>query len=512
MMPSPSHAGAWMSAGRYIYGMALIAGFVALIATSTFAERPAEKITASTLSLPAPEPLAVDLAFTAGSTAVKSRAAVWTAETKDYLTAHYADLEKTYKHLHRHPELSYQETLTSAFLIKQLEGSGFKVTSNFGGGNGLVAVLRNGNGPTVLVRTEMDALPITEKTGLPYASEAQSRDRDGNVCGIMHACGHDVHMTCWIGAARALSEMLEHWHGTLVFIAQPAEEIGAGADEMIKAGLFTKFPKPDYCLAMHCDPQSVAGTVTYTPGMAMANIDMVRVVVRGKGGHGAWPHMTVDPVVLSARLILDFQTLVSRENNPTDPLVLTVGTIHGGVKANVIPNEVTLQLTVRSASDASRKRVLAGIERMAKGVAMSANAPEPIVQISPNWHTPAVFNEPKLLERTISILCAGLGQNQVCQRPPMMGGEDFARFGRAGIPSTLLFLGTQPADKVAAAAAGDDNALPSLHSDKFAPVMEPTLRTGVQAMILAVLNLVSKEPATMMMRTTDDTSASLKVR
>jgi len=338
----------------------------------------------------------------------------------------------------------------------------------------------------------MDALPIEEQTGLPYASKAQSRNKDGEVVGVMHACGHDVHMTCWIGAARALADMKEHWHGTLVFIAQPAEETGAGADAMIQAGLFTKFPKPDFCLALHCDPQNAAGTVTFTPGLAMANIDMVQIIVKGKGGHGAWPHMTVDPVVLASRLVLDLQTLVSRENNPTDPLVLTVGTIHGGVKANVIPNEVTLQLTVRTTREATRKRTLDGIARMAKGVAMSANAPEPDVRIRSNWHTPAVVNDPKLLNKTVETFKECLGEDRVCQRPPMMGGEDFARFGREGIPSMLFFLGTQDAEKVAKAEAGDENVLPSLHSDRFAPVMEPTLKTGVQAMTLAVLNLTGR--------------------
>ncbi|MCE9532356.1 MAG: amidohydrolase [Planctomycetes bacterium] len=456
---------------------------------------------------------AIAVAHAAESNVAVSRASLWVAEANEYLVAHYPDLEKTYKHLHRHPELSYCETQTSAYLVKQLEGTGFKVTSNFGGGNGLVAVLRNGDGPTVLVRTEMDALPITEQTGLPYSSETKSRDREGNVVGIMHACGHDVHMTCWIGTAHTLAGMRDSWKGTLIFIAQPAEEIGCGADAMIREGLFTKFPKPDYCLALHCDPQSAAGTVTYTPGLAMANIDMVSIVVRGKGGHGAWPHMTVDPVVLSARLILDLQTLVSRENNPTDPLVLTVGTVHGGVKANVIPNEVTLQLTVRTTRDATRKRVLEGIERMAKGVAVSAKAPEPIVSINPNWHTPAVINDPKLLNKTVAILREGLGDSHVCQRPPMMGGEDFARFGREGIASTLLFLGTQAADKVALAEAGDDSVLPSLHSDKFAPVMEPTLKTGVQAMTLAVLNLVGKESTELTSRKTNgSTTARSKVR
>jgi hippurate hydrolase len=227
----------------------------------------------------------------------------------------------------------------------------------------------------------------------------------------------------------------------------------------------------------------------------MANIDMVEIIVKGKGGHGAWPHMTVDPVVLAARLVLDLQTLVSRENNPTDPLVLTVGTIHGGVKANVIPNEVTLQLTVRTTRDATRKRVLDGIARMAKGVAISANAPEPVVKIKSNWHTPAVVNHPKLLDKTVAIFKECLGDEHVRQRPPMMGGEDFARFGREGIPSTLFFLGTQDPANIAKAEAGDDNALPSLHSDRFAPIMEPTIKTGVRAMTFAVLNLVGVDPA-----------------
>jgi len=415
----------------------------------------------------------------------------WSAEIDDYLRDHYADLEKTYKHLHSHPELSYYETKTAAYLANQLAGTGFEVTRNFGGG--VVAVLHNGDGPTVLVRTEMDALPIEEKTGLPYASKAQARDRDGTLVGVMHACGHDVHMTSWLGAARVLDAMRDDWHGTLIFVAQPAEETGAGAHQMLQAGLFSKFPRPDYCLALHCDPQSPAGTVTYTPGLAMANIDMVEVVVRGKGGHGAWPHMTVDPVVLSARLILDFQTLVSRENNPTVPLVLPIGTIHGDVKPNIIHNDVTLQLTVRTTRELTRQRVLDGITRMARAAAMSASAPEPIVKIKSNWHTPAVVNDPPLLEKTVDILRDVLGDSRVVQRPPMMGGEDFARFGRAGVPSLLYFLGTQSPERVAKADISDDNPLPGLHSDQFAPVVEPTLRTGVMSMTLAVLNIVGRD-------------------
>ncbi len=416
----------------------------------------------------------------------------WNSDATEFFAGHYPELEATYKYLHANPELSHEEVQTAGYLAGQLAGTDFEVTRNFAG-TGLVAVLHNGPGPTVLVRTDMDALPIVEKTGLPYASQVVGRDRDGKLVGVMHACGHDVHMTCWLGAAKILAGMRDQWSGTLVFIAQPAEEAGAGAHRMIEAGLLTKFPRPDYCLALHCDPQSAAGTVTYTPGLAMANIDMVEVVVRGKGGHGAWPHMTVDPVVLSARLILDLQTLVSRENNPTDPLVLTVGTIHGGVKANVIPNEVTLQLTVRTTKEVTRKRVLEGITRMAKGVSVSAAAPEPTVNIRSNWHTPAVQNDPRLLAHTVAVLRDGLGDERVCPRPPMMGGEDFALFGKAGIPSLLFFLGTQKPDLVQKAEAGIGSPLPSLHSDRFAPVMEPTLKTGIHSMTLAVLNLVGKQ-------------------
>lgn len=412
------------------------------------------------------------------------------ADADDYLSRHYPDLERVYRHLHSNPELSHDEYRTAVFLSGQLAGTDFEITRGFGGGNGFVAVLRNGAGPTVLVRTEMDALPVEEKTGLPFASKVQTRDRDGNLVGVMHACGHDVHMACWAATARLLAGMRDQWHGTLVFIAQPAEEAGAGAHRMIQAGLLTKFPRPDYCLALHCDPQSAAGSVAYTPGLAMANIDMVEIVVRGKGGHGAWPHMTVDPVVLAARLILDLQTLVSRENNPTDPLVVTVGTIHGGVKANVIPNDVTLQLTVRTTKEVTRKHVLEGIARMANATAAGANAPPPTVRIRTNWHMPAVQNDPHLLETTVAALRDTLGDAHVGPRPPMMGGEDFALFAKAGVPSCLLFLGTQDPGVLAKADSGETGPPPSLHSDRFAPVVEPTLRTGVRAMTAAVLNIV----------------------
>jgi hippurate hydrolase len=339
----------------------------------------------------------------------------------------------------------------------------------------------------------MDALPVEEQTGLPYASKVRTRDWQGNEVGVMHACGHDVHMTCWVGAARALAMTRSRWHGTLVFIAQPSEETGMGAYRMLQAGLYTRFPRPDYCLALHCDAQYPCGHVAFTPGLAMANIDMVDITMRGKGGHSAWPHMTIDPVVLAARLVLDLQTLVSRENNPTDPLVVTVGTIHGGVKPNVIPNEVKLQLTVRTTRDSTRKRVLEGIARMARAAATGAGAPEPILNIHPNSFTPAVVNDSKVLEQTVAALRTTLGEERVHQRPPMMGGEDFALYGRAGVKSFLFFLGTQSPERVAEAESNPDKPLPSLHSDIFAPIPEPTLKTGVLSLSVAVLNLLDQD-------------------
>jgi hippurate hydrolase len=384
-----------------------------------------------------------------------------------------------------------REAQTASRLAHELEGTDFQVTRNFGG-YGLVAVLRNGRGPTVLVRTEMDALPVEERTGLPYASKVRVRDRRGNDVGVMHACGHDVHMACWVGTARVLAGMRDRWQGTLVFIAQPAEEIGAGADMMLDAGLFKKFPRPDYCLALHCHPEQPYGHIAYTSGLAMANVDMVDITVRGKGGHGAAPHLTVDPVVIAARLVLDLQTLVSRENNPTDPLVVTVGSIHGGTKHNIIPSEVKLQLTVRSLKAASRKHALEGIARLAKAAAAGARAPAPVLRIRPGCFTPALRNDPGLTEKTVAVFKQVLGEGRVHEQPPMMAGEDFAVYGRAGVPIFLYFLGTQSPQRVAAAERDPDHPLPSLHSDHFCPVPEPTIKTGVLTMSRAVLNLLGR--------------------
>jgi hippurate hydrolase len=414
------------------------------------------------------------------------------AQVKARVAAEKADLLALYKHLHKNPELSLREVLTSARLAKELEKLGFKVTTRFGG-LGVVGVYENGKGPTVLVRTDMDALPVTEKTGLPYASKVRVRDKNDNEVGVMHACGHDMHMTCWVGTARVLVALKDHWKGTLVFIGQQAEEIGTGARLMLEAGLFKKFPRPDYCLALHCDANRAHGTVGYTEGLALANVDSVDVIVKGKGGHGAAPHTTVDPIVLAARIVLDLQTLVSRETNPTDPAVVTVGSIHGGTKHNIIPSEVKLQITVRSTKDKTRDHLLAGIKRIAEACAKGANAPEPVVTVDKKEFTPALYNDPALTKRTVAVFQRVLGAEKVASRPAVMGGEDFSRYGRrTGIPIFLFWLGTVAPERVAEAAKEGGKPLPSLHSELFAPVPVPAIETGVLAMSSAVLELLGK--------------------
>jgi amidohydrolase len=407
------------------------------------------------------------------------------------ITSQLDRLEALYKHLHAHPELSLQEEQTAARMARELRDLGFEVTEKVGG-HGVVGVLRNGKGPTVLVRTDLDALPVVERTNLPYASKVRARDRDGNDVGVMHACGHDVHMTCWVGTARILASLKDRWQGTLVFIGQPAEEIVAGARRMLADGLYERFPKPDYCLALHCDYRHPHGDVAYTEGLALANSDSVDIVVRGKGGHGAQPHTTVDPVVLAARIVLDLQTLVSREINPTDPAVITVGSIHGGTKHNIIPNEVKLQLSVRSTTDAVRKHLLDGIERTAKAAAQGARAPEPIVTRNADEFTPALINNPVLTRKTIALFKDLLGAEHLHELPPLMGSEDFSRYAQGGTPVFMFFLGTVAPERVAEVKKEGGRPLPSLHSDQYAPVPRPSIETGVRTMSMAVLNLLNR--------------------
>ena len=397
-------------------------------------------------------------------------------------------LEKLYYHLHSHPELAFDEVQTSARLAKELAQLGFEVTTKVGG-HGVVGVLKNGAGPTVMVRADMDALPITENTSLPYASKVRVRDKDGKDVGVMHACGHDIHMTSWVGTARTLVHLKDHWQGTLVFIGQPAEEVGGGARRMIDDGLFKRFPRPDYCLGLHCAPNMPHGHIGYSEGLLLGNVDTIDITVRGVGGHGSAPHLTIDPVVIAARIVLDLQTLVSRERNPQDPAVVTVGSIHGGTKHNIIPSEVKLQLTVRSFKDEVRQSLLEGIQRITKAAAMAAKAPEPTIHIEIDDWTPALYNTPELAKKTATLFKNVLGNDSIHEVPPIMGGEDFSRYGRAGVPIFFYFLGTaDPAKHLAAKKGGP--ALPGMHSEFYYPVPQPTIRTGVTSMSLAVLNLL----------------------
>jgi len=415
------------------------------------------------------------------------------AAVKAKLDAEYASLHDFYLDIHTHPELSKQEVRTSAKLAGELRKLGFEVTEKVGtpeGGFGIVGVLKNGEGPTVLLRTDMDALPVVEQTGLPYASKVTVRDAEGKEVGVMHACGHDMHMTCWVGAARVLASLKDHWKGTLVFIGQPSEERGTGAKAMLEAGLFRRFPKPDYCIALHCDGQLAHGTIGYTEGEALANVDSVDVTIKGKGGHGSAPHTTIDPIVIAARIILDLQTLVSRETDPLESAVVTVGSIHGGSKHNIIPSEVKLQITVRSFKDSVRKHLLEGIERITKAAAAAAKAPEPIVKVDHAEFTPMLKNDPALTKRAAGTLAKVLGEANVKTVPKKTGGEDFSRYGRDGGSAIFIFwLGTIDPARVAESKESGV-PLPSLHSDKYHPVPEPSIRTGVTALSSVALDLL----------------------
>jgi hippurate hydrolase len=338
----------------------------------------------------------------------------------------------------------------------------------------------------------MDALPIIEDTGVPYASKMRVRDRDGLDVGVMHACGHDMNVTCLVGVARVLASMKERWNGTLMLIGQPAEEIGAGAKAMLEDGLLTKFPRPDFALALHCDGRYPTGHVNYREGQMQANVDSVDIVVKGRGGHGAAPHTTIDPIVIAARIVLDLQTIVSRERNPLEPAVVTVGSIHGGTKHNIIPDDCKLQLTVRTMNDKARAEVLESIARIAKAAALAAKAPEPTVKTRGESFTPALINEKELTQKLVAVFKDVLGPDRVHERPMSMGGEDFSQFTRAGLRTFYWHLGTADPAAFAAAKKGG-KALANTHSPYYAPMPEPTLRTGVLTMTMALLELLDEK-------------------
>lgn len=396
-----------------------------------------------------------------------------------------------YKHIHAYPELAFQEEKTAARLAKELRTVGFTVTEKVGV-TGAVGVFKNGDGPTIMVRADMDALPIVEDTGLPYASKMRTRDKDGLDVGIMHACGHDMNVTCLVGVARVLTSIKDRWKGTLILIGQPAEEIGAGARAMLEDGLLKRFPRPDYALALHCDGRYPAGHVNYREGQLQANVDSVDIIVKGKGGHGAAPQATIDPIVIAARIVLDLQTIVSRERNPLEPAVVTVGAIHGGTKHNIIPDECKLQLTVRTMNDKSRAEVLEAIARIARAASMAAKAPEPIVKTRGENFTPALVNEKELAQKLVAVFKDVLGPDRVHERPMSMGGEDFSQFHRAGLRTFYWHLGTaDPAAVIEAKKGG--KPLANTHSPYYAPVPDLTMRTGVLTMSMAVLELMNEK-------------------
>jgi amidohydrolase len=411
-------------------------------------------------------------------------------------------LFETYKFLHLHPELSYKEEKTAAFVAESLRKLGFEVTERFGTyvdpsrtSYGVVAVMKNGTGPTVLMRTDLDALPVEEKTGLPYASSVKTTDDAGREVRVMHACGHDIHMSSFLGAATILSELKGQWKGTLVMIGQPSEERGAGAKAMLDGGLYTKFPRPDYILALHDNATMAAGTVGVCEGYTLASVTSVDITVRGVGGHGAYPQATKDPVVLASQIVLALQTIVSRENSPLDPAVVTVGSIHGGTKHNIISDEVRLQITVRAYKEEVRQRILASIERIARGTATAAGMPAdrmPIVTTEDKEFTASTYNNPVFTRRVARSFEAALGKENVLKVDPVMGGEDFGEFSLGDkIPLCIFWLGAIEPAKVAKSLK-DGVPIPSLHSSQFAPDPEPTIRTGMKATAAAVLDLLKK--------------------
>jgi hippurate hydrolase len=399
-----------------------------------------------------------------------------------------------YKDLHANPELSMQEEETAKKVAAELRSAGFEVTEKFGA-HGIVGVLKNGEGPTILVRTDLDGLPVKEQTGLPYASTKVVKDLTGREMPAMHACGHDIHMTCFVGTARALSQLRDQWSGTVVMIGQPAEERVLGARLMLRQGLFEKFPKPDKAVALHCAGDMAQGTVGIVEGYALANVDTIDILVRGVGGHGSMPHLSKDPIVLASQIVLGLQTIVSREVKPGDPAVVTVGSFQGGTKHNIIPDEVRLQLTLRSYKQETRERLVASVKRITRTLAEAADMPTdkmPEVTVSEESAS-ALYNEPEFTRTIRKSLENVLGADNVITREPVMGAEDFSEFGmtKDKVPICMFWLGTQPPEAVAEAKA-QGKTLPSLHSPFFKPVPEPTITAGVKAMTTAVMDLLKK--------------------
>jgi len=435
------------------------------------------------------------IAIAVGVVAMMLSSAAPAATVAEGVAADMPQLMALYRDLHANPELSMQEVRSPAKLAAEMRKLGFQVTEKVGK-TGVVAVMKNGPGPVVMLRADMDALPVKEQTGLPFASKAVGTLPDGSEAPVMHACGHDTHMTAWLGTARRLAAMKDQWSGTLVMILQPGEEIGVGAQAMLDDGLYTRFPKPAYVVAFHDAAALPAGVIGVTPGYALANVDSVDILVRGVGGHGAYPHTTRDPIVLASRIVTGLQMLVSRENDPQDPAVITVGSFHAGSKHNIISDEAKLQLTVRSYEPEVRKRLLDGIQRVARGEAIAAGLPDdrmPVVTIREHEYTPATYNTEKLSSRALELFTQNFGEARVKQTPAVMGGEDFSRYWLAdkSIESLIFWVGGTPTDKWNAA-GGDPQKLPSLHSPFWAPNAEAVISTATEAMTLTALDILKK--------------------
>ena len=405
------------------------------------------------------------------------------------------DLLAFYTEIHTHPELSLGETKSAARIAARLKSLGYAVTTDIGG-HGLVGVLKNGPGPTVLIRGDMDALPVTEETGLPYASKVTAPGAGGAPVGVMHACGHDVHQTTLVGSAAVLASLREEWSGTVIALAQPAEEIGKGARMMIEDGLFEKVPKPNACIALHVSASEPVGIVTYTSGWALANVDSVDITIFGRGGHGSRPNETIDPVMAAAQVIVSLQTIVSRRVDPREPAVITVGSIHAGSKHNIISNEAKLQITVRSYSDETRRVLLDGIRDVTVHTCRAMGCKrDPQIVVRDNEFTPATYNDPQLTATAVGVIGAVIGKDNVQARRPVMGGEDFGRYSKfLKVPGFMFMLGSVPHERYEASRREGGEPLPSLHSSKYYPDPEPTIRTGVRCLSSLALSLLDAKP------------------
>jgi hippurate hydrolase len=403
------------------------------------------------------------------------------------LDAQYSHIEALYKDIHSHPELGFQETRTAARLAQEMRALGYEVTEGVGK-TGIVALYKNGAGPTVMVRTELDALPMPEKTGLPYASTAKQIWRNAETP-VAHSCGHDIHMSVWVAVAKTLMDMKDQWSGTVMFVAQPAEEGGGGAKAMLADGLFTRFPKPDMGFALHVGPGAY-GYVSYKPGVINSTSDGLSVLFTGKGGHGSRPHVTIDPVMMAGHFIVDVQSVISREKDAAKFGVVTIGSVQAGNAGNVIPDTALLRGTIRSYDDDTRARMIEGVERTAKAVALMAGAPPPDVKITSG--AKAVINDAALAQRSGAVLKAAFGDKAVLSPAPGSASEDYSEFIMAGVPSFYFGIGGLDPNSIAQAVA-THTPLPGNHSPEFAPVPEPTIRTGTEAMSLVLLDVLQKK-------------------